>query len=64
VASVKNKIVKMICPKCKTVESTVLDSEEPAGTVLVEIPCPQCLDLDDSLPTEPVFRDKHGIRLC
>ena len=54
----------MICPKCKTVESTVLDSEEPAGTVLVEIPCPQCLDLDDSLPTEPVFRDKHGIRLC
>ena len=57
------KIVNMVCPRCKKTEETTLDADEPPDAVLVEVPCPQCLDADDSLSMEFVFRNREGAQI-
>lgn len=53
------KFIEMTCPRCKKVESTILDEDAPQETVLIELACPPCLDGDDSLPIFPIYRDRH-----
>ena len=59
----EEKSVKLACPRCKKTELTTLDADEPPDAVLIEVACPACLEIDDSLTIEPVFKDKHGLRL-
>lgn len=58
------KTVEMICPKCKKREMTALDEDDPPQTLLIEIACPACLGADDTLLTEPIYRDQHGMRIA
>lgn len=57
------KTVPMICPQCKAVETAAVDFEEPSETTIIELSCPQCLDADDSLSIEAVYRNKDGTNL-
>jgi len=57
------KTIKMLCPKCNERETTVLDEDTPPETALVELGCPACLEADDSLSMEPIYRDRYGVRI-
>jgi hypothetical protein len=53
--------ITLLCPKCRQTRLTILDIEEPKGTVTVEQLCAHCLTADNFI--EPVFRDKDGNQL-
>lgn len=59
----ESRIVDVVSPACKKIEPTILDVDEPQNTVTVELACPKCLEADGTLPIEPVFKDRHGVRL-
>ena len=58
------KTVEMICPKCQKREMTALDYDDPAQTFWIELACPACLDADDTLIAEPIYRDQHGMQIA
>lgn len=61
--SYSDKNAVLVCPHCRKTERTTLDPDEPQAAAVVELPCPACLDFDESRSIEPIFKDSAGVRI-